>query len=305
MDCNLHDLKFFETVAELGHIGRAASVLGRSQPAITKCIRRLEKTVGSPLFTREGRGIRLTPIGGLLVERARQLLRHASEVGRELTDFSLGHSGHVRIGGGLSAAEDVISDVCGRILAENAGLTLDIVVATNISLREELREGRIDLLLGLIPVADPEFVTVPLASDVVVLAARRTHPLFKRRRYDLETLVQHPWALPTRAIPSRQWLDVAFAAHNVQQPVIHVEVNSPPLLPGIAERADLIAFIPRRMINARKGSALREIPVPEMTLERHFGVTYRKGGYLSPAAQRTLELLVLEGRALFSHGLSD
>jgi hypothetical protein len=43
MDYNLRDLKFFETVATLGNVSRAADVLGRSQPAITKCIRRLEQ----------------------------------------------------------------------------------------------------------------------------------------------------------------------------------------------------------------------------------------------------------------------
>src|SRR5260221_327879 len=61
MDLHLRDLRFFEIVADLGHLGRAAEQLGRTQPALSKCIQRLELTVGGALFERAGRGIRLTP----------------------------------------------------------------------------------------------------------------------------------------------------------------------------------------------------------------------------------------------------
>jgi len=299
MDYNLRDLRFFETVAELGHLGRAAEMLGRSQPAITKCIRRLESSVGSPLLKREGRGIQLTPVGALLMARARQLLRHAAEVGRELNDFSAGHSGHVRIGGGLITADRVIPDVCTRILQDSPDVTFEIIIATNVSLREELREGRIDLLLGQTAIADQDFSTVPLIKDVVVPVARRTHPIFKRRNRDLDTVLKYRWALPSRSIPSRQWLDIAFSSRGLALPAAHIETNSPPLLPRIIGGADLISFIPRRMISANRHYGLREIAVPEITLQRDFGVTYRQGGYLSPASQRVLALLVSEGKVLF------
>lgn len=305
MDYNLRDLKFFETVADLGHLGRAAQALGRSQPALTKCIRRLEASVGSPLFAREGRGIKLTPVGGLLREKTRELLRHAEEVERELGDFSAGSAGHVRIGGGLISADDVIPEVCARILAGSSGATFDIVIAANVWLREELREGRIDLLLGLIPLADPDFITVALAPDIVVPAARRAHPIFRRRRYRPEILLEYAWAVPSREIPSRQWLDTTLLALGHRVPTVHMETNSPPLLPRIIESTDLIAFLPRRMLNAREHPDLREIAVPELTFRRDFGVTYSRHGYLSPAAQRVLDLLINEGRALFrasSHG---
>jgi DNA-binding transcriptional LysR family regulator len=294
MDYNLRDLKFFETVAEFGHIGRAAEALGRSQPAITKCIRRLEAAVGSALLVRDGRGIHLTPTGVLLVERARELLRHAGQVGRELQDFSAGSSGHVRIGGGLSAADHVIPDVCASILAASSGVSFDVLLGPNISMREELREGRIDLLLGLLP-ADPDFVTVPIVQDVVVPAARLAHPAFAGAPVDLDAVLRHPWALPTREIPSRQWWDHALSALGRAPPEVRIQVNSPALLPRIAERSDLIAFMSRQLLR----DSLRELPVPALTLARDFGVTYRRAGYLSPAARRTLDLLVSSGGTLF------
>jgi DNA-binding transcriptional LysR family regulator len=53
---DLRDLAYFEVIADLGHMGRAADKLGRTQPALTKCIQRLEELVGADLFERTGRG---------------------------------------------------------------------------------------------------------------------------------------------------------------------------------------------------------------------------------------------------------
>ena len=70
---DLRDLRYFETIAELEHVGQAAERLHRTQPALTGAIRRLEKAAGAPLFERAGRGIRLTPAGKVMLRWARQL----------------------------------------------------------------------------------------------------------------------------------------------------------------------------------------------------------------------------------------
>jgi DNA-binding transcriptional LysR family regulator len=60
---DLRDLRCFETIAELQHVGRAATKLNRTQPALTSCVPRLEEDCGTELFERAGRGIRLTAAG--------------------------------------------------------------------------------------------------------------------------------------------------------------------------------------------------------------------------------------------------
>ena len=60
---DLRDLRYFETIAELQHLGRACERLHRSQPALTSSIRRLEADCGAALFEKSGRGIRLTEAG--------------------------------------------------------------------------------------------------------------------------------------------------------------------------------------------------------------------------------------------------
>lgn len=53
----LRDLHYFEVIATIGHIGRAAEKLGRTQPALSKSVRRLETEVGTRLLVKSGRGV--------------------------------------------------------------------------------------------------------------------------------------------------------------------------------------------------------------------------------------------------------
>lgn len=64
---DLRDLYYFETIADLGNLGRAGDKLHRTQPALSKSIQRLEQMLGTALFFREGRRMRLTPAGELLL----------------------------------------------------------------------------------------------------------------------------------------------------------------------------------------------------------------------------------------------
>lgn len=295
MDYNLRDLKFFETVATLGNVSRAAEVLGRSQPAITKCIRRLEAAVGERLIERDAQGVALTASGLLLLERARPLLQHASQVQQELRDFSSGASGQVRIGSGLSTAAHVLPQICAQLLSQS-GIQFEVVLGTNIGMRRELREGRIDLLLGLLP-PEPDLHTVPLIDDLVGPAVRAGHPLAGRQDLGARDLMASSWAVPTRDIPSRQWWDRRLQELQLPPPPIQMQSNSPALLLGIARIHDLVVFTSHRMLP----DGLVALPVQDLAMARKFGVALRKEGYMSPAVRRTLQLLVDHGQALFDY----
>ncbi|UUZ69147.1 LysR family transcriptional regulator [Polaromonas sp. P2-4] len=236
MDLQLRDLKYFETVATLGHMGKAGEKLGRTQPALTKSIQRLEQAFGSALFERDGRGIRLTPVGEVLLARARLLRASADETIREVSDFAQGHGGHVRIGTGPIAADDVLPEICSLLLSQVKDVTMEITVAPSTALREQLRHGQIDLLMGLMPEPDDEFLCHPIVDDVVVVAATASHPVFSLPKVTMRALLAYSWVLPTASIPSRQWLDAAFESRSLPRPRVRIEANSIPLLPRLIAR---------------------------------------------------------------------
>jgi len=130
----LRDLLFFETIADFNHLGRAAKQLGRTQPALTRCVRRLEEALGVRLFKRVGRGIQLTPVGSLLLNRARVLRRVAEDTLQQVDDFEHGSSGHVRIGTGPITAERLLPAVCRTILSQGKDITTEVVIGWNAEL---------------------------------------------------------------------------------------------------------------------------------------------------------------------------
>ncbi|MDW5444207.1 LysR family transcriptional regulator [Polaromonas sp. SM01] len=300
MNINLRDLGYFEVVAELGHLGQAAERLGRSQPALSKCMQRLEASFGAPLFSRAGRGIQLTAVGEVLLARAR-LLRGASEEAlREVSDFAQGHAGHVRIGSGPIAADHVLPTLCQLLLSEAPSTTIDITVGPSMALREQLREGNIDLLIGLVPTPDALFQTHPLFEDAAVVATSPDHPVFALPQITLQALLAYGWALPAASIPSRQWLDAVFQSRGLALPRVQISANSIPLLPALIRRTGLLSFVSRRTLGRGSHGVLKEVPLPETTLQRTLGVTYRRDGYLSPAARRLLSLLQSRGESLLA-----
>src|SRR3712207_2277008 len=74
MNLELRHLKVVCAIAETGSVTKAASMLGLAQPALTAQLQRIERTLGGPLFERDRRGARPTPLGQLVLDRARVLL---------------------------------------------------------------------------------------------------------------------------------------------------------------------------------------------------------------------------------------
>ncbi|MGI5439626.1 LysR family transcriptional regulator [Streptomyces shenzhenensis] len=82
MELELRHLRVLCALADAGSVGRAASVLGYSQPAVSTQLQRLERHFGEPLFERGSAGVRTTPYGAEVVAEARDVLARANAIGR-------------------------------------------------------------------------------------------------------------------------------------------------------------------------------------------------------------------------------
>jgi DNA-binding transcriptional LysR family regulator len=76
---SLAQIRYFVAVAEEGNVGRAAEKLHIAQPPISRQIQALEAEIGTPLFTRTPRGMRLLPSGEAFLQRARRILSAVDE----------------------------------------------------------------------------------------------------------------------------------------------------------------------------------------------------------------------------------
>jgi DNA-binding transcriptional LysR family regulator len=288
---DLRDLRYFETIAELQHLGRATLRLHRTQPALTSSIRRLEAACGATLFEKSGRGIRLTEAGRVLQKWAQRMRFDIDDARREVGAIGAGLSGHVRIGIVPTAAQFVLPAVARQLLQEAPQVTLRTVVGLIDTLKPQLRAGELDLMVGTQSSDEPGWVSLPLAEDLIVVAASARHPVFRRSAIGLADLVDHAWALQPPGAPTRDWLDHSFERAGLPRPRVQVETTMLLMLPALIVQTGLLSFISRHHLQGRaRIPGLKEVPVDGATMQRRMVVTYRANGFLSPAARRLIDL---------------
>ncbi len=294
------DLRYFVAAAELGQLHRAAERVGRSQPALTKCIHRLESELGAKLFEREGRAIRLTAAGGALLASARGILRSIQDAVCEVSELSTGATGHVRIGCGSTMADWLLPTLFARLLEQSPGLNFQIATGVATVLRQSLREGKLDLVIGPLLGRDTEeFTSFAIADDTMVVAARAGHRL-AGRQVSMPDLADCGWLLPGPFVISTHWLQLAFETQGLDVPHLQIETDTVLLLRRVIAQTELLTFISRRDLRPSSGVPLAEIDVPELRLRRDLGVLWRPGRYLSAVAQRLIGLLREEGKTMLA-----
>lgn len=293
---DFRDLKYFEVIATEGNLGRAAERLHRTQPALTKCIDRLEEDLGTALFEKDGRGMRLTAAGQVLLKRTRQMAIMVEETAREMQDHAGGLQGKVRIGCLPTLAEHLMPAVFAQLLDEAPAISVNLVVGMNDNLLGHLRDGEIDLVIGPMLDADPDIVCEQIAADTMVVMASEDHPVFDAPA-TLAGLLDYKWMLPATTVASRQWLDQTFARHGLPRPQVQIESNVLNAILPILEKTPLLGFVTR--LNLVAGRArLREVVLAETQMQRRLGLAYRKNGYLSPVAARVAAILRASGKEL-------
>lgn len=138
-------LRAFVTVVEAASFTRAAEVLGRTQPAISLQIRRLEDRLRSPLLDRGGKGVALTTEGASLLPHARRLLRLNDEIVSSLGEGDL--EGEVRFGAPEDVATMHLPGILGAFARSHPRIRLAVTCDYTANLLDQMSRGMLDLAL--------------------------------------------------------------------------------------------------------------------------------------------------------------
>lgn len=290
---DLRDLTYFEVIAELGHLGQAADRLGRTKPALTKCVHRLEAALGAKLFQREGRSIVITPAGSLLLAQARRLRATSEEALRDMANFVQGVAGKVRVGTGPTVAEFLMPNICRQLLTKMPSVQVELMVGLGDIVRKALREDRLDVVVStVLPNDFREFDVDTFTADTVVVVASADSPLC-RGPVQIEDMLNYKWILSSPTAATRQWLDWAFTIRNHRPPEVQIESNSVQALPALIAESQLLGFIPRTYLHTGQArSGIREVQCDATTMPRLIGILHRRDGYLSPAAAHFYAMVI-------------
>ncbi|MFD9205860.1 LysR family transcriptional regulator [Streptomyces sioyaensis] len=199
----LRTLRYFVTVAEELHFGRAATRLHMSQPPLSRAIKQLEAEVGALLFARSPAGVTLTPVGTVLLDEARALLDHADRV-------------RVRVSAAAGAATltvGILGDGTDPGVSRPAAAYRRIHPGIDIHIRDTdltdptcgLRAGRVDVALTRAPFDETALTVRTLRTDPVGVVLRADDPLARRDRLRLAELSDRRWfQFPPDTDPSWQ-----------------------------------------------------------------------------------------------------
>jgi DNA-binding transcriptional LysR family regulator len=282
----LRQLTYFIAVAEEGQFTRAAGRLLVAQPAVSAQVRRLERELGEVLFHRDGRSVRLTDAGEALLPHARAALA-AAERGRDaIASLRDVLRGRLRIGV-AGPVDRRLGQALGDFHRAHPGVEVLLTIQNNEPLLEAVANGHMDVGIvgvGVQPV--PRQVrTRVIASESLVLAVSRDHPLARKRSTTLAQFRDQPFVTLVHGSGHRAVFDKTFGDAGFL-PRIAAEAGELSSLIELAAEGLGAAIVPR---SAANGANVAVLEITRPRLQRHTALAWNEA-VVSPAARAFLAI---------------
>ena len=188
--------RYFVTLAETLHFGRAAAKHGIAQPPFSQQIQKLERDLGAELFRRNNRKVELTEIGAIFLAEARRTLDAAERAEQAVRLASQGRLGRLAIGMISSASyEDMISAIVRRMGERYPGVDIALFEMTTPQQLRALESGEVQIGFVRPPVVSSAFATCTVRREPLLLALPTSHRLSGARRVPLQMLSNDPWVM--------------------------------------------------------------------------------------------------------------
>jgi DNA-binding transcriptional LysR family regulator len=275
-------------VVQTGSVTEGASLLGLTQPAVSRTLVMLESRLGEPLFVKGRRPLRPTPLGLALAEHGQVMLSASRKASELVLSFRQGKSGLVRVGGTPFFMDALISGM----IAEFQNLNPEVRVAQSYGYVAELRAAinadTIDLAVCPIDILDEgsgmKFQEVLPGRNVV--ACRATHPLLMRRKLDPRQLLDYPWIAPPPGSPllaDMQSLMLSLGATEIK---VRYSGGSLTSAMNYMKATDALTILPHSVVFAYRGEkTITALPLKVPHPERALGLLFRSDASRVPAAE--------------------
>lgn len=267
---DLSDLTIFRTVVESGGITRAAERLHRVPSNVTTRIGQLESDLGVKLFVREGKKMRLSPAGQILLERAHRLLDLASETREAVHEDA--PRGLLRVGAFESTASVWLPGPLSAFHRRYPEITLELHTRSLQDMAAGLVTGDLDVAL-LAGIDDERFERVALYDDELVLVApKNKDPLAKGNAGEDFVLLAFE-----DDCPQRRQIE-AWIVENIRPPSRVVALSSNHALLGCVAAGMGIGMMPVSVLPGFPGHRHLNIHrLPKEVARKRVSLTWRRG----------------------------
>ncbi|WP_028101765.1 LysR family transcriptional regulator [Pseudoduganella violaceinigra] len=294
MNIELRQLRYFATVAEELHFGRAARRLHMTQPPLSQTIMALEQMLGAPLFERNRRGVTLTAAGEALLPEARRLLEQSAGLAELVQRAAAGASGRLALAFVSSADYSVLPPTLRAYRAEFPQVEITLKEATSDLQLDDLLEGRVDAGLLIPPLPDrarQELDYLPVLREPLVLAAPAGMPaLVRAKAADLRTLGGLPLIIFPRHISPGLYDAIlsVFRAAGITAEVGQEAIQMQTIVSLVSAGMGL-ALVPQSVSNLRR-PGVEYLPLVQSTPLVETGLAWRRDN-ASPVLRGFLELM--------------
>jgi len=191
----IHQLRYFCSVAETGSFTRAAEREQIAQPSLSQQIIKLEEELGVRLFDRLGRSVRLTEPGQIFLPRARAILNELRAAKEEVTDKQSSLAGPVSVGVIPTIAPYFLPSRINSFCRKYPEASITVFEDVTARLMDRLRGGLIDLAIMALPTRGHDLECFPLRTEALFAILPRGHRLAKRPSLSLKELRNEPFLL--------------------------------------------------------------------------------------------------------------
>ena len=278
-----HQLKYFQTLANIENFTRASVELVISQPALSRSISRLEEEIGVPLFERKSRGVILNKYGEIFLQHANRALSEIDAAKQEINDLINPLHGTISLAFIQTLGSSFVPELISAFQKEASGINFQLYQHATSKILNQLASTEIDI--GFCSPQEPieNLSSIPIVNNELFLIVPINHRLAGTDEVDLCEVANEPFVLFKHETAMRDVIERLCheAGFHPKMSFEGFEERTVAGLVGAKFGVALIPFIPG--LDKRKISLIR-IRKPQSL--RVIRMVWRTNGYMPPAVER-------------------
>ncbi|WP_220812787.1 LysR family transcriptional regulator [Pseudomonas paralcaligenes] len=282
-------LRAFAEVVRQGGFTQAAAVLHASQSAISKQVAQLEQRLGVRLLERSGPHLRLTDAGRVVQRRAEDFLRLRQELQRELDDLGQLARGELRLGLPMLGSDALFAGLFAEYRRRYPNIVVHLQEGGSKLVEQLVLSGELELGAGLQP-DDPAFDSQPFCNEPLDVLLPAAHPLSGADGVSLAQLADTPFLLYQQSFTLNDRLLRACQEAGFT-PIEGGRSGQADFLGALVAAGQGVVLLPRIVARELERPGVVRLALDEPDLRWDIAFIWRRGAYLSRAAQAWLDLI--------------
>jgi LysR family transcriptional regulator, low CO2-responsive transcriptional regulator len=301
-NATLRQLKVFETAARHLSFSRAAEELHLTQPAVSTQIKLLQQHAGLPLFEQLGRRMHLTAAGQEMLRYSRAIIELFRQAGEAMAAHQGVSGGTLKVAV-ISAGDYFFPQLLAEFQRLHPGVKLDLGVFNRQQLIQQLADNLTDLAIMVRPPRELDTVDEAFAPHPYVIVARPDHPLARRRRIALGTLLAERFITRERGSDTWNAMEIAFGPHLDALPIA-MEIRSTETIKQAVIAGMGVSFLSAHTIGRElEMGSLAVLDVAGFPLMLKWYAVHLRAKVLAPAAVAFRAFLLARGAALIEQAI--